>query len=191
LFIIIFLYIYISIYLYILLYLIFFIYTLYVFFTFYIYICLPSCLSQVSIILFSFFLFLFIFILISSPYEWIEYLSFLFSTFLIIILYFIIFILLFYMNSYFKLLCTMNSTLYNSNFHHGIRHYKCVFYMIFIHKLKNWSVKKLFNFISNLTNSFFNIIFSIVRKFSPLYDSYFIIKEMLSIVITINNSIIC
>ncbi|KAG4108026.1 hypothetical protein H8356DRAFT_1619838, partial [Neocallimastix lanati (nom. inval.)] len=75
----------------------------------------------------------------------------------------------------------MNSTLYNSNFHHGIRHYKCVFYMIFIHKLKNWSVKKLFNFISNLTNSFFNIIFSIVRKFSPLYDSYFIIKEMLSI----------
>ena len=48
--------------------------------------------------------------------------------------------------------------------------------MIFIHKLKNWSVKKNYNCISNLSSSFFNIIFSIVRKFSPLYGSYFIIK---------------
>ncbi|KAG4104342.1 hypothetical protein H8356DRAFT_67058 [Neocallimastix lanati (nom. inval.)] len=65
----------------------------------------------------------------------------------------------------------MNSTLYNSNFHRGIRHYGCIFnkfYMIFIHKLKNWSVKKLYNCISNSSTSFFNIIFSIVRKFSPI-----------------------
>ncbi|KAG4102819.1 hypothetical protein H8356DRAFT_1647746, partial [Neocallimastix lanati (nom. inval.)] len=55
----------------------------------------------------------------------------------------------------------MNSTLYNSNFHRGIHHYGCIlnkFYMIFIHKLKNY----------NLSSSFFNIIFSRVRKFSPL-----------------------
>ena len=50
--------------------------------------------------------------------------------------------------------------------------------MIFIHKLKNWSVKKLYNCISNLSRSFFNIIFSIVRKFSPLYGSYFIIIKV-------------
>ena len=48
--------------------------------------------------------------------------------------------------------------------------------MIFIHKLKNWLVKKIYNYISNLSSSFFNIIFSIVRKFSPIYGSYFIIK---------------
>ncbi|KAG4099262.1 hypothetical protein H8356DRAFT_1330106 [Neocallimastix lanati (nom. inval.)] len=49
----------------------------------------------------------------------------------------------------------MNSTLYYSNFHCGIHHYGCVFnkfYMILIHKQK------------------------IVRKFSPIYGSYFIIK---------------
>ena len=37
-------------------------------------------------------------------------------------------------------------------------------------------VKKFYNCISNLSSSFLNVIFSIVRKFSPLYGSYFIIK---------------
>ncbi|KAG4101685.1 hypothetical protein H8356DRAFT_1653899, partial [Neocallimastix lanati (nom. inval.)] len=63
----------------------------------------------------------------------------------------------------------MNSILYNSNFPRGIRHYGCIFnkfYMNFIHKFKNY----------NLSSSFFNVIFSIVRKFSPIYGSFFIVK---------------
>jgi len=50
------------------------------------------------------------------------------------------------------------------------------YYMIFIRDLKEWSTKQLYNVIYLNTRSQFDLLFSIKKKCSPKYGSYFAIK---------------
>jgi len=48
--------------------------------------------------------------------------------------------------------------------------------MIFIHDLKDWFVKQLYNLINLNTKSQFDLLFSINKKYPPFHGSYFVIK---------------
>ena len=50
------------------------------------------------------------------------------------------------------------------------------YYIIFIHDLKEWTTKQLYNVIYLNTINQFNFFFSVGKKYSPKYGSYFAIK---------------
>lgn len=55
------------------------------------------------------------------------------------------------------------------------------FFLLFVHQKKSFSIKKFWEFFHFQSPNFCNYILTIVKKSSPHYDSYFIIRINLSL----------